>query len=342
MTLDAHVVIRRDGFTLDVTLDLAAGETLAVLGPNGSGKSTLLRALAGLQPIDEGRILIDDSVVDDPGTNTFVAPEHRNIGMVFQDHSLFDNLTAVERASAAATARSWLASVQLDRFAPVRPRRLSGGQAQRVALVRALAIEPRLLLLDEPMAALDARSRAEIRRDLRVHLADRDIATILVTHDPVDAFALADRVMVIEDGLVSQVGALDEVTTHPRTRHIADMVGLSLVRGHVRDGVLQTATGVALVVPADAPDGAAVASIRPGSVTLHHDRPEGSARNAWPMTVREVDRLPNRVRVRLEGPIALVAELTPSGAEALDPHPGAILWASVKASEIAIAPDLDS
>jgi molybdate transport system ATP-binding protein len=326
MTLDAHVVIRRDGFTLDVTLDLAAGETLAVLGPNGSGKSTLLRALAGLQPIDEGRILIDDSVVDDPGTNTFVAPEHRNIGMVFQDHSLFDNLTAVEnvafglrarrvpRASAAATARSWLASVQLDRFAPVRPRRLSGGQAQRVALVRALAIEPRLLLLDEPMAALDARSRAEIRRDLRVHLADRDIATILVTHDPVDAFALADRVMVIEDGLVSQVGALDEVTTHPRT----------------------------LVVPADAPDGAAVASIRPGSVTLHHDRPEGSARNAWPMTVREVDRLPNRVRVRLEGPIALVAELTPSGAEALDPHPGAILWASVKASEIAIAPDLDS
>jgi ABC-type sulfate/molybdate transport systems ATPase subunit len=190
----------------------------------------------------------------------------------------------VPRASAAATARSWLASVQLDRFAPVRPRRLSGGQAQRVALVRALAIEPRLLLLDEPMAALDARSRAEIRRDLRVHLADRDIATILVTHDPVDAFALADRVMVIEDGLVSQVGALDEVTTHPRTRHIADMVGLSLVRGHVRDGVLQTATGVALVVPADAPDGAAVASIRPGSVTLHHDRPEGSARNAWPMT----------------------------------------------------------
>lgn len=353
MTLDAHVVIRREGFTLDVELRVASGETLALLGPNGSGKSTLVRALAGLRPIDDGRIIVDGTTFDDPDGDTFLAPERRNTGVVFQDHSLFENLSAIEnvafglrarrvpRAEATAAARSWLAAVHLDAFADRRPAQLSGGQAQRVALARALAIEPRLLLLDEPMASLDARSRAEMRRDLRVHLTGRDVTTILITHDPVDAFALADRVMVIEDGKVTQVGPLDDVTTHPRSRHVADMVGLTLVRGRVRDGVLHTDAGAAVVVPADAQDGPAVASIRPGSVALHHDRPEGSVRNAWPMTVLEIDRRPDRVRIRMDGPLGLVAELTPAGADALLPHEGQALWASVKASEIAVAPDLE-
>lgn len=352
MTLDANIFVRQGEFTLEAEFQIAEGEVLAVLGPNGSGKSTLLRTICGLQPIDRGRITIDGRIVDDAESETFVMPEHRHTGVVFQDHSLFANLTALEniafglrarrvpRAAARSTAARWLDRIGLDDLAGSKPSRLSGGQAQRVALARALAMEPRLLLLDEPMSALDVRAGAEMRRDLRAHLDDRPITTLLITHDPVDAFALADRVMVIEEGRVTQTGSLDHVTTHPRSRHIADMVGLTLVRGVVHDSALTTSTGAVLVVPADTSDGPSVASIRPGSVTLHRHRPEGSARNVWSMTVRDIDRHPERVRIRLDGPIALVAELTPSGQDALGIRMGDTVWASVKASEIGLAPDL--
>jgi molybdate transport system ATP-binding protein len=352
MSIDADFQIQLAEFSLEVELKLAEGEVLAVLGPNGSGKSTLLRALSGLQPIESGVIKIHDVVVDDAEHSIFVMPEHRHVGVMFQSSELFNNLSVLENVAfglrsrgtkrniARVNAAEWLERFSLEQCAQRRPTSLSGGQAQRVALARALATNPNLLLLDEPTAALDVRAKAEIRRDLLRLRQQRPVTTLLVTHDPLDAFALADRVIVLEEGRVVQSGALDDVASHPRSRHIADMVGLSLVRGEVRDGALTTPSGARLVVPADSPSGLSVASIRPASVSLHRAEPEGSARNAWVMTVTDIDRHPERVRARLNGPIPLLAELTPSGAEALALTVGDTIWASVKASEVTVTPDL--
>ena len=352
MSIDANFQIQLAEFSLEVELKLAEGEVLAVLGPNGSGKSTLLRALSGLQPIESGVIKIHDVVVDDAEHSLFVMPEHRRVGVMFQSSELFNNLSVLENVAfglrsrgtnrniARAHAAEWLERLSLKQFAQRRPASLSGGQAQRVALARALATNPNLLLLDEPTSALDVRAKAEIRRDLLRLRQQRPVTTLLVTHDPLDAFALADRVIVLEEGRIVQSGALDDVASHPQSRHIADMVGLSLVRGEVRDGTLVTASGAPLVVPADSPAGPSVASIRPAAVSLHRSEPEGSARNAWAMTITDLDRHPERVRVRLTGPIPLLAELTPAGAEALALNVGDTVWASVKASEVTVTPDL--
>ncbi len=350
MSLRADVGVRLGELELRAEVQVRAGEVVAVLGPNGAGKTTLLRALAGLLALDEGRIEIGDVVVDDPDADVFVEPEHRSVGVVFQDYLLFSNLTALEnvafglrargrpRAEARAEAASWLDRMGLGPLARRRPRELSGGQAQRVALARALTTEPGLLLLDEPLAALDAGTRVEVRRDLRRWLARPGAATVVITHDPVDAYALADRVVVLEEGRVTQQGPLTEVTAHPRSRYVAELVGTNLVAGTVVGGVLRADGGADLVVPGDTPDGPAFAAVRPSAIALHRRRPEGSARNVWDMTVLDIDRHGERVRVRLRGPVDLVAELTPAGLEALDLHHDEQVWASLKASEVAVVP----
>lgn len=352
MSIDAHFSVALNNFQLAVDMTLAHGEALAVLGPNGSGKSTLLNAIAGLQPIDDGVISIDGSIVDDADRSTFLMPEQRRVGVMFQKSELFDNLSVLEnvafgprargtkRTVARATASEWIARFGLEPLAQRRPASLSGGQMQRVALARALATNPRVLLLDEPTSALDVRAKAEIRRDLLRIRGERTVTTLFVTHDPLDAFALADRVIVLEAGRIVQSGPLDQVASHPQSRHIADMVGLSLVRGEVRDGELTTTTGARLVVPVDSSAGPSVASIRPAAVSLHRSQPEGSARNAWMMSVIDLDRHPERVRARLDGPIPLLAEITPAGAAALSLSIGDTVWVSVKASEVAVSPDL--
>jgi molybdate transport system ATP-binding protein len=352
MSVEARFTIQHDSFQLTIDMTLADGEVLAVLGPNGSGKSTLLNALSGLQPIDSGTIQIDGNIVDDVDRSTFVLPEHRHVGVMFQNSELFETMSVIDnvafglrahgenRNAARSAAAEWLKRFSLESFAHRRPASLSGGQAQRVALARALATRPNLLLLDEPTSALDVRAKAEIRRDLLQLRREHPVTTLLVTHDPLDAFALADRVIVLEEGRIVQSGALDEVASHPQSRHIADMVGLSLVRGEVRNGTLTTAANALLVVPADTPEGPSVASIRPASVSLHRRQPEGSARNAWEMAISDLDRHPDRVRARLTGPIPLLAELTPAGADALSLAVGDTLWASVKASEVTVTPDL--
>ncbi len=320
-----------------------------MLGPNGSGKSTLLRCIAGLLPIDHGRITVDETVLDDPATDTFVAPEHRPIGVVFQDYLLFAHLSALEnvafglrargmpKAAARAVAGDWLARVGLADHARHRPGELSGGQAQRVALARALAVDPALLLLDEPLAALDAGTRGEVRRDLRRHLESFDGMRVMVTHDPVDAYALADRVVVLEAGAVVQQGTLDEVTARPRSRYVADLVGLNLVAGERRDTTFVTPNGVTIVI-ADGPEsafgGPALAAVRPQAVTLHRAHPEGSARNVWQLTVDDIDERHDRARVRLRGALTLVAEVTPAAVRDLALHVGDRVWASVKATDI--------
>ena len=354
MSISAHFTVARQDFRLAVDFDLDDGAVLAVLGPNGSGKSTLLRSLNGLQPIDRGWISLDGTLVDDVDQSTFVLPEHRQIGMMFQDSLLFEHLDVLEniafglrakgqhRKAARHTARLWLERLALDELLSRRPSQLSGGQAQRVALARALATEPRVLLLDEPTSSLDVVAKAEIRRDLVRLRNERPVTTIVVTHDPLDAFALADHVLVLEQGRVVQSGELDDVAAHPKSRHVADMVGLSILRGNVHDGVLTTPAGVSLSVPADTPSGPSIASIRPASVSLHRSKPEGSARNSWELRIHDLDRHPERVRVRLTGPFLLLAEITPAATEALALTVGDTVWASVKASEVSVSPDLGS
>jgi molybdate transport system ATP-binding protein len=345
MTLDAHLVRTLGTFHLDVELHAEPGEIVAVLGPNGAGKTTLFRCLAGLLPLDDGSIELDGTCLDDPARDVFVPPEQRPVAVVFQDYLLFANLTALENVAFGLRARGmakhearrlaneWLDRVGLTAHAGHRPRALSGGQAQRVALARALATRPQLLLLDEPLAALDAGTRGDVRRDLRRHLATFDGVRLLVTHDPVDAYALADRVVILESGRVAQRGTLADVTSRPTSRYIADLIGLNLLTGTGAGGAITMANGARLV-PAEAVEGPVFAVIQPHAVALYLAAPQGSPRNVWSSTVTDIDRRADRVRVRLDGPVPLVAEITPAALDALVLRPGDRIWAAVKATEI--------
>jgi molybdate transport system ATP-binding protein len=350
VTLSASIELRLGTLDLRAELEMKAGELLALLGPNGSGKTTLLRCLAGLAPIDSGRIAIDEVIVDDPAAATFVEPEQRSIGLVYQNYLLFDHMTVLEnvayglrarktaKTEARAIARQWIDRVGLSDYATQRPNSLSGGQAQRVALARALATTPRLLLLDEPLAALDAGTRATMRRDLFRHLETFDGMRLLVTHDPIDAYALADRVAILDGGRIVQTGTLAEVSAHPRSRYVADLIGVNLVSGTISRGVLRT-DGEGQVVVAAELSGSAFALIRPNSISLNSERPLGtSARNVWRGTIGDVDHLGDRVRIRVTGVLSLTAEITIGAFEALDLRPGGEIYASVKATEIEVYP----
>ena len=350
MSLDAAIKVDLGTFHVDVELRVERGEMLAILGPNGAGKTTVLRALAGLVPIKRGRITVDGLVVDDPAAGTFVPVERRPIGVVFQDYLLFAHLSATEnvafglrargmpRGEARQRAGQWLERIGLATHAGHRPGTLSGGQSQRVALARALATDPRLLLLDEPLAALDVGTRAEVRRDLRRHLASFDGMRVMVTHDPVDAYALADRIAILDDGRIVQSGTIAEVTAHPRSRYVADLVGTNLVMGRVDGGVLTTTSGASVVI-ADAPAGESFAVIRPQAISLHRTNDAaGSARNVWSGVVVDIDRLGERARVRLDGVLPLTAEVTVAALEALAVRPGDEVCAAVKATDILVYP----
>jgi molybdate transport system ATP-binding protein len=241
------------------------------------------------------------------------------------------------KREARARAALLLDRVGATAFASAKPGALSGGQAQRVALARALATDPAALLLDEPLAALDAGTRIEVRRDLRRYLADFAGATLLVTHDPVDALALADHVAILEGGRITQAGTIDEVTTRPRSRYVADLIGTNLVHGIASGTSISTETGATLTI-ADAHAGPVFATIAPAAVALHHREPEGSPRNRWSTTVEHLDLLGDRVRVRLAPPLALVAEITPAAVADLALREGDPVWASVKATEVTTYP----
>ncbi len=337
MTLHARLAVTRGAFALDITLEVAPGEVVALLGPNGAGKTTALRALAGLTAVTGGQITLDGRPLHT------LPPEQRPIGMVFQDYLLFPHLSAldnvafgprcqgVSKAEARRTAAALLERVGLADRAAARPRQLSGGQAQRVALARALAVRPRLLLLDEPLAALDAHTRLEVRSQLRRHLADFDGATVLVTHDPLDAMVLADRLIVIENGGIVQQGAPAEVARNPRTEYVARLVGLNLYRG-LADGA-RVKVGELLFSTSEQLAGPAFVAFPPAAVALYRTRPDGSPRNLWQATIEGLERHGDNVRVHLDGPITAFADITPAAVADLDLTPGQTIWASVKATE---------
>jgi molybdate transport system ATP-binding protein len=335
--------------SLEVALTVAAGETLAVLGPNGAGKTTLLRVLAGLLPLQEGTVQLAGRVLDD-GSGTWVPPEGRSIGVVFQDLLLFGHLDAADnvafglrsggrsKADARQAAERWLERLGMAGMGSARTQRLSGGEAQRVALARALAPTPAALLLDEPLAALDADVRADVRRQLRGHLDAHAGPCIVVTHDPLDAAVLADRVAVLEGGRVTAEGALADLVARPRTAWAAELAGTNLLRA-TADGVhLRLEGGASLTAAEPAAGGVVLLAVRPASVALHREEPEGSPRNVWEATVAEVEGYGERVRVRLAGAVPLVAEVTVAAVDELGLAPGTPVWASVKATEIAVYP----
>jgi molybdate transport system ATP-binding protein len=206
-----------------------------------------------------------------------------------------------------------------------------------VALARALAVEPRLLLLDEPLAALDVGTRPAVRADLRRHLAAYEGCTIVVTHDPLEALVLGDRLVVLEHGRIVQDGPPEQITRHPRTDYVARLVGLNLLRG-TADGRIATVGPGALVTLAHDAAGPVHVAFSPAAVTLSLHRPEGSARNAWEGTVADLERHGDLVRITVDGPVPVLADVTPLAVADLDLAPGVTVWASVKATEVTVYP----
>ncbi|MFF4849273.1 ABC transporter permease [Streptomyces sp. NPDC001194] len=329
----------------ELTLEADPGTTIAVVGENGAGKTTLLRALLGLTPRAHAELRLGDTEV------TALPPHRRQVAWVPQDGALFPHLSAlantayglrarrVPRAGARREAQLWLDRLGVGHLAARKPAQLSGGQAQRVALARALAARPRLLLLDEPLAALDQTTRARVRHTLRTHLAGFGGVCLIVTHDPVEAVSLADRVLVLAEGRALQDAPPAEVTRHPRSPWVARMLGRNAWPGTASADGLVLAAGGRLVVAEPLPEGSrALAIIGPEAVSVHRDRPAGSPRNVWQGSVREITAVGSRLRVLIGSSEApdLVAEITPEAASELGLVDGSHVWTSVKATEVTL------
>jgi molybdate transport system ATP-binding protein len=355
MTLAVDVTVRRGVFEVAAVFEAKAGETLALLGPNGSGKTTLVSAIAGLLSPARGTIELAGEVLDGPDGD-HVAPERRPIGVVFQDLLLFPHLSAEEnvafplrarrapRNEALARARASLERFGLVRRAAARPRDLSGGEAQRVALARALVAEPALLLLDEPFSALDVAARARARELVREELARFSGVRVLVTHDPVEASILADRLVLVEEGRVTQIGTPEEIRTAPRSRYAAELVGMNAFHGRLdaeADGIGRLAVEDGLVVvpwPEAFRGGPVIGLLKPADVTLSLEKPAGSARNVFRGHVTSVAVEADRARVRLATAPPLIADVTLGSVQRLGLHEGALVWASFKAVEVEVLP----
>jgi molybdate transport system ATP-binding protein len=357
MSLQVETCVSRGDFELDLALEAQPGRTIALLGPNGAGKSTLVAVLAGLLHPARGRVVLDGAVLEDPGRGIHVPPAERQVGVMFQDLLLFPHLTATEniafplrargvpRADARLRASALLERLGILHRRSARPGQLSGGEAQRVALARALVAEPRLLLLDEPLSALDVRARSEIRELVRDTLDAFDGVRILITHDPLEAMTLAHRLVLVEGGRITQEGTPDELRDAPRTAYAAELVGVNLFAGRLvgmEEGVgrLQTADGPVTVAldetigPADR----AVGILRPTDVSLFLARPEGSARNVVAGAIRSVTQEGERARIRLDSHPPVVAEVTMGSVRRLGLRPGIRVWASFKAVEVRLVP----
>jgi molybdate transport system ATP-binding protein len=305
---------------VDAAFSVEPGQVMAVIGPNGAGKSSLVRALAGLVPA-EGYARLG-------GVDLLTLPvRERGIGLVFQGQMLFPHLSALENAAfgprsrgvprreALATAQTWLDRLAIGGLAGSRPGELSGGQAQRVAVARALATDPRLLLLDEPLTGLDVRVQMALRIELGRHLASFAGPTLLVTHDAIDALTVADLVLVLDEGEVAQVGPPAEVAARPRTEHVARLVGLNVV-----------------------PHGPDLMAFPPDAVAVGVHEPDGSPRLRWHGRVADVAPHGDAVRLLVHAEPDLLADVTPAAATELGLVPGREVWLSVKATAVRTYP----
>jgi molybdate transport system ATP-binding protein len=347
--LDLDVTVRRGAFELSAAAHVRPGHVLAVLGPNGAGKSTLLRAVAGLTAIEAGHVSLGASVFDDPAHRVFVAAQRRGLGVMFQDHRLFahqrvlDNVAFGPRSRgtgkrpAHAAARAWLERLGIGELAGRRPAQLSGGQAQRVALARALACGPRALLLDEPLAALDVQTRAQVQGELREHLAAFAGPTLLVTHDPIEALLLADRIVVLEQGRVVQHGTPAQITTMPATPYVARLVGANLYAGtfdgtsvHVGDAGVVLAAASASAAP-----GPVLAAVRAGAIAVH-DAPPPGATAAWRGTVTGLAPLGDRVRLTVRGDLDAEVDIDAVTLAGVDLAHGRAVWLSVDSQDVRV------
>src|SRR5450631_26708 len=351
--------VERGGFRLEADLRATPGEVLGVLGPNGAGKTTLLRALSGLDALTTGSIHLGDLPLDDVATDTFVPAERRPVGVVFQNYRLFphldvrDNVAYAPRVQGAgrrharAVADTWLERLDLTALSTRRPHQISGGQAQQVALARALAADPRFLLLDEPLSALDAKTRLDVRAQLRSHLDEFAGPVLIVTHDPLEAMIMADRLLVIENGRVVQQGSPAQVARQPATQYVARLVGLNLYTG-----TLEVATRTVFldvggsftvtladedpVVPAGVRPSTrpVLVGLRPSAITIHTARPtHASPRNVWEGKVVGLELLADRVRVQVDATPPALVDISSAAVADLALRPGTAVWLSAKATE---------
>jgi molybdate transport system ATP-binding protein len=354
---------------LDVEFSVAAGEVLAVLGPNGAGKSTALHVISGLIRPDEGLVRLGDRVLTDTATGVNVPTYDRRVGLLLQDPLLFPHLTVAAnvafgphspretsrkfgsaRTARKATALRWLREVDAEQFADRRPRQLSGGQAQRVAIARALAAEPDVLLLDEPLSGLDVAAAAAVRAVLRAAVTRSGCAVVLVTHELLDVFTLADRVLVLESGKIAEIGTVLDVLSAPRSHFGARIAGVNLVSGTIgTDGSLHAEYGVRLYGTAAGEFAGefsvgrnAVAVFAPTAVAVYEEPPHGSPRNTIEVTVTELDTRGSAVLMRGEeqpdGAPGLAAQITADAAAELRLTPGQRVWFSIKAHEVSLYP----
>ncbi|CAN5184446.1 ABC transporter ATP-binding protein [soil metagenome] len=346
--LEARLFVRRsESFQLDLSLSIAPGRTVVLLGPNAAGKSTAVGVLSGLLSLERGRITLAGITLDDPAEGVFIVPEARKIGVVFQDYLLFPHMSVIDnvafglrsrrvgREESLARAGEWIDRLGLGGLAKRKPASLSGGQAQRVALARALVIEPDLLLLDEPLSALDVSTRVELRRTVAEHLEGFAGPRLLITHDPTEAFLLADEIRVIENGVVSQAGTADDIRLRPRTPYVADLAGSNLLSGIANQGVVDTGSHF-LHIADHVVTGRVLATIRPSAISVHLEEPAGSPRNSWKTEISLIEHLGERVRLRTAAPLPLTVEITEEATRALELTEGAGVWVSIKATEIGI------
>jgi molybdate transport system ATP-binding protein len=358
LQLRAVVADRR----LDVEFSVSAGEVLAVLGPNGAGKSTALHVIAGLVRPDEGLVRLGDRVLTDTAARVNVATHDRRVGLLLQDPLLFPHMSVAAnvafgphsrrrvsrsaRAEQRAMVLRWLREVDAEQFADRKSRQLSGGQAQRVAIARALAAEPDVLLLDEPLTGLDVAAAAAIRAVLRNVVTRSGCAVILITHDLLDVFTLADRVLVLESGKIAEIGPVADVLAAPRSHFGARIAGINLVNGTIgADGALHARSGDHWHgIPAQELGGGqdAIAVFPPTAVAVYRELPHGSPRNCIELTVAELGIRGSAVLVRAQeqadGAPGLAAEITVDAASELRLTPGENVWFSVKAHEVALYP----
>jgi len=348
--LEAQLEKRVGGLQVRVSLQVAEGQTMAIVGPTGCGKTTTLMMIAGLMRPDRGRITFNGHTLFDSEKEIDVPPERRNIGVVFQSHALFPHLSVFDNVAYGLRARGFprreierkvesITSVLgLKDLAQRRPRELSGGESQRVALARALVFDPPVLMLDEPLAALDLQTRHEVRRELRQVLRRFGKTTIVVTHDPIDALTLGSTICVLENGEVRQVGDRHALLAEPKSQFVAQFMGVNFFRGIARsvtgEGLTEVEVAGQKVFTAERVSGETALTFLPSEVTVAREPPRGSALNVFRGEVSEIIPLGDRVRLSVDAGIPIVAEITAHSFASLAVSEASPVYVAFKATAV--------